>query len=193
MRFWEHWTRARVVAACAVASTVAWIVHSRAVAPLRGSETEAARNVAELKGHIENALSTIAEIRKEEEDAGKSRNEFEQMQGDLPTGSPLVWLPPLVSETFTSSGLPSPLVHLKSNREDPEIPSCERRSWLVRLPIDNVSRNIAPLLLAVADLDHLNPFVRVLDFAIRPDSGSPSKRSAVLHVAILSPKAKTAH
>jgi hypothetical protein len=77
------------------------------------------------------------------------------------------------------------LVRLNTTRDEPNISGCERDFLSVALPIDDAGRNIPNVIAAVADLDQRNPFVRVLDFAIRADPENPARRVGSLNLAAL--------
>jgi hypothetical protein len=60
--------------------------------------------------------------------------------------------------------------------------------WYVQAPIDEAGRNIAALLLAVAELEQRNPFLRIIDSSISQDSENPTQRVVVLDLDTLYPE-----
>jgi hypothetical protein len=190
MKPWEHWTGLRSMAACGLALVLGWAFHGRVIAPLKQREAVALRDGSELKARLDGAQNLIAGIQAEEQHAEGERSEMKRLESELPAGSAMFWLPPLVKRHLERSGFADALVSLSAIRDEPRIPGCERSFWSVRLPIDAAGRNVPTLLLAVADLDQQNPFVRVLDFSTRPDPDDRMRRLAVIEVGTLSPKGK---
>lgn len=183
-------TRNRIggVAVAGLALAVGWTFHGRSIAPLRQSEKDTMAEVVHLRASIKSGKITIAETRTEEQAARLSRRELERSKDDPSGKPPSVWLPALVKEHFTRLGIAGPVVRLNMTEEESGIPGYERAYWFVSLPIDEAGRNIATILLGVADLDQRNPLVRVLDFAVQSDPDDPTRRVAALNVAILSRK-----
>jgi hypothetical protein len=190
MKPWEDRTGLRSIAACGLALVVGWAFHARVIAPLKQREAEALRGGAELKSRLDGAQNLIAEVQAEEQNASREPGEMKRLESELPPGSAMFWLPPLVKRHLERAGFADSLVNLSALRDEPRIPGCERSFWSVRLPIDAAGRNVPTLLLAVADLDQQNPFLRVLDFSTRPDPDNRTRRVAAIEVGILSPKAK---
>jgi hypothetical protein len=91
----------------------------------------------------------------------------------------------MVKEHFARFDISVPLVRLNTIQEEPELPGFEHDYWSVALPITAEGRNIAAMLVAVAEFDQQNPFVKVLDFAIRPDPENPGGRVGLLNLTAL--------
>jgi hypothetical protein len=183
-------TRNRIggVAVYGLALAVGWTFHGRSIVPLRQIEKDTLAEIVDLRASIKSAKVTIAETRTGEQAARLSMSESQRPK-DGPSGKPAsVWLPALVKEHFTRLGIAEPVVRLNMTEEESAIPGYERAFWFVSLPIDEAGRNIATILLGVADLDQRNPLVRVLDFAVQPDSDDPMRRVATFNLTILSPK-----
>jgi hypothetical protein len=155
------------------------------LSPLREKEAVLQRDAANLSERIEKAKKTIAEVRAAEEGAAPIRQQLEKLQEDLPVGSTMVALPALVKAHFARAGVAVRLIRLNTTQNQPDIPGFERGFWSVALPIDENGRNVAKLLMAVTDLDRENPFIRILNFAIRPDPENPRERMASLNVTSL--------
>ena len=122
------------------------------------------------------------------QEAERVRRELDRLYRELLAGSAMFSMPPLVREHFARFGIPVRLVRMNSTKDEPDIPGHERSFWSVALPIDEGGRNIFKMLLAVADLDQEKPFLRVIDFAIRPDPENPTARMASMNVSVLNRK-----
>jgi hypothetical protein len=177
------WTRTGTAGLCGLALAAVWAFHGLAIAPLDQREAAARRDAADLRERIEGARQKIKEVREIEEDTGRTRGELKRLQDELPAGSAMISAPALVKEHFERSGIAVSLVRLNTTQDEPNMPGYVRGFWSVALPIDEPGRTIAPLLLAVAELDQQHSFFRVLDFAIRPDPENPDGRIGVLNVA----------
>jgi hypothetical protein len=184
----KTWSRPGTAGLCGLALVAGWAFYGLAIAPLEQRETAARRDAGDMRKRIEGARQKIKEVRQTEEDTARARGELKRMQDELPAGSAMISAPELVKEHFARSDIPVSLVRLNTTQDEPTIPGYVRGFWSVALPIDKEGRHIAPLLLAVADLDQPHSFFRVLDFAIRPDPENPDGRTGVLNVAAVIPK-----
>jgi hypothetical protein len=191
LRFQSRWKRLGALAACGFALAAGRESYVRWTAPLRQEEAKILRDMAELGERITGARRAISEVRHQEMDMGSTRSHLKRLQGDYPDGSPMVWVPTLVKDHFARSGNVAPLVRHNTNHHDPEIPGYERGFWFVGLPIE-ARQNISTMVLAAVDLELQNPLLRMLDFAIRPDSDNPAQHLMVINIAVLAPKAKGA-
>jgi hypothetical protein len=172
------------IAVCALALAVGREFYVHSIAPFSQRETEALREAGDLGERVDGAQKTMADIQAQEKDADRVRSELERLRDELPADA-AVAVPALVKEHFARHGIVVPLVRLNTMQEEPELPGCEHGYWSVALPIDDAGRNITAMLLAVADFDQQNPFVRVLDFSIRPDPENPGGRVGSLNLAAL--------
>jgi len=184
----KKWIPAGVVLAIGLVLAAGWGWYRGTVGPLGEQEQEALRDAEDFAGRIENAQRTITEIKANDEEAERVRRELDRLYRELLAGSAMFSMPPLVREHFARFGIPIRLVRMNSTKDEPDIPGHERSFWSVALPIDEGGRNIFKMLLAVADLDQEKPFLRVIDFAIRPDPENPTARMASMNVSVLNRK-----
>lgn len=173
------------LAACALALLAGREYYAQSIAPLRLREMETMRGVEELRERIEDARKTIAEIRAQEKDADRVRVELARLREELPAGAATVALPALVKQHFARNEIAVPLIRLNTTQDEPELPGYEHGYWSAALPIDGEGRNIDAMLAAVAEIEPLHPFLRVLDFAIRPDPENPQGRVGLLNLGTL--------
>jgi hypothetical protein len=171
------------MAACGVVLLLMSEDYRRSVGPLRQRETESLRDARELRERVAGAQKAIAEIRAREMDLARLWDEIDRAQADLPPGAASVSFPAWVRDHFAHSGIGMPQVRLNAAQDEPNASGYERGFWSVALPIDVTGRNLPTLLVAVADMDEQNAFVRVLDFEIRPDPENPGVRLGVLNLA----------
>ena len=188
----NKWMRRGVVAVCGVALAAGWQVYGRLIVPLTEQATEARRAVLDLKGRIAGAQETIGEIHALEQAASGARGRLPSLQGEVPPGSPLVWFPARIGKHFRSMDIPSAVTRLNTTLDEPELPGFERTYWAVELPLGKGSSEIRKACLAVAEIEPLDPSIRVLDVEIRNDANDPTRRLLVMNVAVLSRKVAAA-
>lgn len=179
----EKWSKLGALATCGLALAAGWEFYNHSIRSLRKQETETLRDADDLRKRVEDAQQTIASIRTQEKDADRIRGELDRLQDILPAGSAMVSLPVLVKEHFARFGIAIPLIRLNTTQDEPRIPGYQRGFWSVALPIDDAGRNTTTMLLAVANLDTENSFIKVLDFAIRPDPENPDGRVGLLNLS----------
>lgn len=154
--------------------------YRKSIAPLRQKEAEATRDAKELRERIVDADIAIVEIRARGMDLEHMRGETDRAQAELPEGSVRVSFPAWMKDHFAHSGLGISTIRLTAAQDEPNGSGYERGFWSVSVPIDEAGRNIPKLLVAVADMDQQNSFLRVLDFEIRLDAGKQGERVGLL-------------
>ena len=170
------------------AAGLAWWGHGRYLVPLaeRGRdlgqqlEQEQERTWAARK-----ALRTIAALEAQTDGA---RAELERLKEGFPPGAALVWFPERVRKHFRESGFEAVSIQPNTTADVPELPGFERSYWAVELPIPGGAKEVRAALVGLARLETADPFLRILDTAIRPDAQDSSRQFAVANVVILAPK-----
>ncbi len=169
----------------AVGAGVLWWAGGQLIAPYLERERVARSVVAELREKIDAARIAIRDAQNVESAAEAVRWQIERMEQEIPAQSAMVWLPELVKKHFAGFGLSVSIVRMNAVRDEPELPGFSRGYWSVGVPVTEANHNAEGALLAVAEFERQHPFVKVLDFAIRPDPEAPQRRLAVLNVAAL--------
>lgn len=175
----------RKTLAVGAAVWVAWGLYSEKIAPLATRENEAARSVAELRERIQGARNSIKEIHKLEQEATEARTELERKPSDIPAGQAIVWFPPRLKGHFDRFGIAVGVTRLISVREEARLPGYKRSYWSIGVPFLKGDRTANSLLLAVADLERQDRFVKVVDFALQPDLENPGNFTAAVSVSAL--------
>lgn len=188
MRSGKRWIRHGTFAACCVVLAAIWMLHARVLPSLIERESEALQAVSALNERIGRAQQTIAEIQARERDTVLVRSELQRLQKAFPAGAATAWLPTLAKEHFARFVIAARRIHLNGTQDEPGIPGYERGFWSVTLPVDEAGPIPVNLFLAVAEIEQRNPYVRVLDFAIRPDPEMPGQRLMSLNLTALVPK-----
>ena len=174
----------RVFAAAAVAG-MAWWSCGQLTAPFVERERKDRDAVASLQGSIAEAREAIQQVRTLEGEAEAVRLRIGRLDEEIPAGPAMVWLPELVKQHFSHFGLSVAIVRMNTTRDVPDLSRHSRGYWSVGLPIEESSFKAAGAVLAVAEFEQQNPFVKVLDFAIRPDPEHPQGRIAVMNLTAL--------
>ncbi len=183
-------TRLRWLAVGAFGLAAGWTFYSRSSAPLGSPEAEARR--AALHTQIADARTTIRDVQALEAKLTRERSELASLHAGVPASSALVWFPERMKRHFERSGVAEAVTRLNTTIEEPELPDFERIYWAVELPVGNSSAEVREMCLAIAELEPLDPSIRVLDTEIRPDANDPTRRLLVMNVAVLSRKVAAA-
>lgn len=181
----KSWVRLKTIATCGLILALGRAFDGQFIEPLRQRETEILREVEAFTKRLVDARTTTAGIQTQEKDAERVQSELARLQDEIPAGAATVAVPALVKQSFARFGLAMPLVSLNPTLDDPELPSFGLGHWFVALPIGDASRDVTTMLLAVADLDQQDSFVRVLTFHIRPDYDNPGRRVGSLNLGAL--------
>ena len=186
------WIQYGAVAICGLALSGGWKFYGRSIAPLGPQETEMLDRVTELKGRIDAARKTIAESRALEQGASHSRSDLDSPGGDQPASSALVWFPERMKKHLERVGLSGAAIRFNTSLDEPESPDFERSYWAVELPVGDSTRDVREACVAIADIEPVDPSIRVLNVAIRPDLNDPTRRIMAMSVSILARKEEAA-
>ena len=181
----KTWVRIKIIATCGLILALGRTFDRQFIEPLRQRETETLREVEVFTKRLADARTTIAGIQTQEKDAERVQSELERLQAEIPAGAATNAVPARVKESFTRFDLAMPLVRLNPTLDETELPGYGHGHWFVALPIGNAGRDVTTMLLAVADLDQQDPFVRVLTFHIQPDYENPGRRVGSLNLGAL--------
>jgi len=93
-----------------------------------------------------------------------------------------------------TAGSPGRLIVFTGNAKNaglggPGLPGYQRIYWCVALPMQDVAKEIGPLLLAVANLEQTERVAHVVDVTIHADPDEPSRRTAAVTLSTLIPVA----
>ena len=168
--------------------TAGWAFHSLKIAPLRKQESAARRIAFPLREKIAEARGVIQESETIREQISRARAEVAALHAHQPSGSAHVWFPAQMKKHFSTLGTDA-ITRLNTTTKEPGLPDFERSFWAVEMPLGKTSADVRTACLAIAEIEPLDPAVRVLDAAIRPDADDPDRRVAVINVSVLSKKA----
>jgi hypothetical protein len=139
----------------------------------------------ELRERIEAALGAMKKVQAIEQQAARARVENQRLKSEQPAGSVLVWLPGRMEEHFSSFGISIAVSRLARVMDEPETPGYQRVYWVLGIPVEERNQKLPNLLFAVADIEDRNPYIKVIDFAIRPEPTDPRRRIATVNIAAL--------
>jgi hypothetical protein len=161
------------------------LMYCQWIGPLKKRANDSQRRLVELRENLEPARETIQRVRTLEQKTAQARRELQGLKGDHPKGSALVWLPERAKEHFKQFGIAVTVIRLNTVQDEAGLPGYRRAYWGIGLPIENGEKSVNGLLLAVEQLERQNRFVRVIDFAIRPDVENPLLRTAAINIVAL--------
>ena len=162
-----------------------WFFHSKAITPLRLLEKDSRKSLAELREHLDSARKSIGEIKDSEREAGKALSELNGLLGPRTEDSVMVSFPESLKEHFLRFGIQVSVVRLNATRDEPDLSGYQRVYWSVGLPVAEADRNATGLLLAVAELEKQDRFIKVVDFALQRDAEDPRLRTASINLLAL--------
>ena len=163
----------------------AWAFYRQSVVPLQQSERENLSAIADLNERLGMAGETIKDVQAIEQQAARARVALHQLQLEQPAGSAFVWFPERMKQHFPRFGVPVAVTRLGAILDEPELRGFQRIYWAVGLDIEEGNRNVPGLLVAMAELEAEYPFLKVIDFAIRPNPEDPHRRAATVNIAVL--------
>jgi hypothetical protein len=167
---------------------VAWWFHSHWLVPLQHREVESLKALADVRQRISEAKAKIREIGEQEQAAGGARGLLESLRDDVPKEPTAVWLPVRLQKHLRTGGISEAGIRLNSTIPEPGVTGYERTYWHVNLPMQDGTRTMNGLLLAVGEIERQEPFVRILDISFVSGSEEPHWPVGGLNVTALVPK-----
>ena len=161
------------------------ICFEQMIAPLKKAGEEISRQADEASVQIEEVRNKIDSLRLLESKASAAVEELEEINQQLPAGSPLVWIPDRLTKHFQQFEFAAPLARLASAQAEPEMRGFQRIYWSVGLPLASAKRPLDKVLFAAAELERNDPFFHVVDLSILPNLEHPGERIAVVAVVTI--------
>jgi hypothetical protein len=170
------------------AAGLAWWGHGKWITPLAEREWSMRQQLESTRAQVAAARKTLRTIAALEAQTDDARAELERLKQGLPEGSALVWFPERMRKHFRDAGFDAVSIQPNTKADVPELPGFERSYWAVELPIVGGAKQIRAALVGLAQLETAEPFLRILDAAIRRDAQDSARQVAVANVVILAPK-----
>lgn len=163
----------RLIQAGGAVLGAAWWFHSQWIVPLRHREAESLQQMAGVRERIETAREEMQMISEQEQEAARARNALNSLYRHIPASPAVAWFPGRLREHFRRLGIDEIAVRLNTTAPEPEFPAYERTYWRVNMPVQGGSRNMNGILLAVAEFEQQETFVKILDLSFRSGPGEP--------------------
>ncbi|MDB6172323.1 MAG: hypothetical protein JWL59_1634 [Chthoniobacteraceae bacterium] len=144
--------------------------------PLQSKQETAEKTIKELEPKLAAATSVMlkynaAKLNKEAVDTSLSR-----INVMIPSGSPVAWFPPRVTEFFKTHSVDKASIRLVSEVPDKALPDYQRMSWNVDFPkIDFI-----PFVIALAEFENEEPLVEIINVVIEGNRDNVETQRAVL-------------
>jgi len=167
---------------------VAWWFYSHWLVPLQQREVECQKTLAETRQRLSDAKMQIQEIAKEEQAAAGTRSLLNSLQNGIPKEPTAVWLPVRLKAHLDSAGITEAGIRLNSAIPEPGVPDYERTYWNLNRPRQEGMRTMGAVLLAVAEIEKQEPFVKILDVSFNADPEAPHWFAGGINVTALVPK-----
>lgn len=167
------------------AAGLAWQSYATSIASFRQQEGNARNAIASLHERLGDARAAIHNVRTQEEQAQQIRAQIATLLQALPEGAAATWMPEVIKQHFAAFGLEASTVRMNAVRAEPDLPNLRRGYWSVGVPLAAGTRRATAPLLAVAEFEQQHSFIKVLDFAIRPDPENPQGQVMLMNVAAL--------
>lgn len=166
-----------------------WAFHARWIAPLKEKESAHRLATAGLQERMAEARRAIEEVRELEVRKVSERHEIRALFANHPNDAAVIWFPERMKQHFERAGLGGAVTRLNTIRNEAELAGFERSYWAVELLVGPATKQVIEACMSVAEVESLDPSIRVLDVAIRPEPADPARRRMVMNVALLSRKA----
>ena len=102
--------------------------------PLSAGRETAKREAAELTPKIAAARAQIAKTKGIEDKAPASKLVLDQVQGMIPQGSPIAWVPTALAELFKRQGIEKSSARMSGEPAEKELTGFGRYAWAVEVP-----------------------------------------------------------
>ena len=178
----------RRILAGSVVLCAAWWFHSHWIAPLRRHETDCQKSLVELRQRLGDAKEQIRMAGEQAAEAARVQASLELLRGGISSGPTTVWLPVRIKTHLQRAGVADTVIRMNSALPEPGLAGYERTSWNLNVPRQEKLQNMNGILLAVAEIESKEPFVRILDLSFRSEVKEPHLPAGVINVTALVPK-----
>lgn len=165
-----------------------WLFSHYAITPRSLHEEDSVRRAGELRQQLDSARGKLRAIKNSEQELGDARSALKKLFGASALTSAMVTFPESVRQHFARFGIPLRVMRLNTIQEMPDVPGYQRVYWSVGLPVAETDQNATGLLIAVAELEEQNCFIKVVDFALQPDVEDPLARTVGINLVTLLPR-----
>lgn len=162
-----------LTAAAALLATVATYFYE--VVPLRERNERLQQSLRATREARARDWAQIRQAREREQETAGARAEISRLLGYLHEGSAAVEMPLLAKKHFHRFSFEASVVRLNALRNESGLQHCQTAYLGVGVPVERGGQDVAGLLLAVAELEDQNKFVRIVDFSLGPDAEDPRR------------------
>lgn len=178
----------RLILTGSVVLCAGWWFRGHRLVPLEQREAESLHALAGARQRLGTAKETIQGMNAQKQEAARTLGSLDALNRDIPKDPTLVWLPVRVKAHLQKGGVDEATIRINSAMPDPVVAGYERTNWHVHLPSQDGMRNMAGVLLALAEIERQEPFVRILDVDFHAGSEAPHWPTGGFNVTALVPK-----
>jgi len=148
---------------------------------LNKTEKTAKATIARLEPELEKAESLIRKTAALKEQAPHGVEALDQIKALIPSGEPLTWFPPRITDFFKRQGIEKSSVRPLSSLASIEAAGFKRLNWTIDLP----KVEYAQLAIAIAGLENEHPLLSITSITLDQKIDSIQFQHAVLNVSII--------
>ncbi|MEQ1860758.1 MAG: hypothetical protein ABMA13_12560 [Chthoniobacteraceae bacterium] len=163
----------------------AWWFHSSRIAPLVEREVSLQSSLADVRQRLGAARVAARNIIEQEQKSADARAGLTALLGARPTGPAVVWFPVRLNSHLQRFGIAEAGIRLNATVPERGLAGFHRGYWHLNVPAQVGMKNLTGVLLAVAEIEEQESFVRVLDFSFQSSVEPPHWPAGGLNVAAL--------
>lgn len=152
------------------------------IAPLRQQQSEAGQQIAIVRGHLEAAQRELGKIKTLEQERWRFRQHLNALHEDSPVAPAVTWFPARMKAHLARYGVGQAEIRLNTIESKSCIAGFDRSYWHVKLPPQPGLRKMTDALLAVAQFEQHDRFVKIVDLNLRAQPGEASVISGDVNV-----------
>ena len=141
-------------------------------------EELAVKVIEDLEPKIKAAQEQIRRTADVEKQAPADNETLEQINALIPSGDPITWFPPRMTEFFKRQGIEKCTVQAAGNSSDANLPGFRKSSWSIEIP----KTEFTQLAIAVAGLENEEPLLEITNLHIEASTESFQFQHAILTV-----------
>lgn len=153
------------------------------LSPLQTSQARIINTTAELENKIAASKKMVAHVSQLEQSATRAIGMSEKIDGMIPDGAPLAWVPPRIKSFFATDEMEIGAIRLlnSSPLKQPELSAFGINQWVVEFP----RVNFLALAKSMARFENENPLWSILIVRVATEQAAPEEQFVTLTIATL--------
>ena len=143
--------------------------YTQMIRPLHQRESALWQEVAALQQRSDDVRKEMSQIKENEQEAMRLRGNLNSLFDDVPLGPAISWFPGRLKTQLSGFGVTKAEIRQNTAVQIPGLPGFEWTFWHVQLPRQGGIRKVSDILLAIAQIEQQDRFVKVVDLTVRAD------------------------